>query len=67
MTVASNFVGRFLVVLFEGHDPCYSFVTRRCVLGICEIGEQGVLVAVHFMLVLSYLSGKTCNADLASN
>jgi len=31
------------------------------VLEICEIGEQGVLVAVHFMLVSSYLSGKGLN------
>jgi hypothetical protein len=57
MTAVSNlfFVDRLLVVLFEGHDLCCSYVTRRSVLEICEIGEQGVLVAGHFMLVLSCL------------
>ena len=33
-------------------------------LEICEIGEQGVLVAVHFMLVLVL---SDLNADLGCN
>ena len=56
---------RLLIVLFESSDLCY-LVTRRSMLEICEIGEQGVSF-VGFKLLVSFVAESLLKLQLIQN